>query len=247
MSFYIMLTLIFFSAGFVQGVTGFGSALLAMPLLLLILDARTAVPLCMLNGLLITLFLSFQLKRHLDWKKKMAPLVIGSIPGIITGVTFLKRAGDDTIKLFLGLMLIGYSFYSLYMKPRPRKLGRIWAYVAGFSTGAIGAAFSAGGPPTIIYTTLTGWPKDEIKATLSGFFLITGMLSTVAHAMTGLTTVTVLGYLVWTAVPVLLGVATGSVFYGRLSREGYMRSIYFLLICMGLMMIISGFEALSNR
>jgi uncharacterized membrane protein YfcA len=48
---YSAIAAISFLAGLVQGLTGFGSALLAMPLFLLFLDARTAVPLSILNGL----------------------------------------------------------------------------------------------------------------------------------------------------------------------------------------------------
>lgn len=235
---HLLLVLIFFLAGLVQGVTGFGSALVAMPLLLLFLEAKTAVPLCMLNGLVITAFLSLQLKHHMEWKKIM-PLFVGCIPGIFLGVTLLKKAENDTIKILLGMMLIAYSWYGLRVRPRPRHIHGAWSVLAGFATGAIGAAFSAGGPPAIIYTALTGWSKDAIKATLSGFFFTTGILAAVAHAVTGLTTVQVLHYFFISTSAVLLGTWVGSLLYGRLSREKYMRLVYLTLFAMGFMMIAS--------
>ena len=66
---YFLIALIFLAAGFVQGISGFGSALVAMPLLALVVDVKTAVPLCVLNGLLITLFLTLRLKAHINWRK----------------------------------------------------------------------------------------------------------------------------------------------------------------------------------
>ncbi|WP_456384925.1 TSUP family transporter, partial [Desulfolithobacter sp.] len=58
---------VFLAAGFVQGLTGFGSALVAIPLLSLLMDVKTAVPLCTLNGMIITMYLGWRLRNHLHW------------------------------------------------------------------------------------------------------------------------------------------------------------------------------------
>ena len=232
--------LIFFLAGFTQGVSGFGSALVAMPLLLLFIDVKIAVPLCMLNGLAITLILSFQLRSEIDWKKIM-PLFFGCLPGIVAGTLFLKGANNNVMKFLLGLLLLGYSAYALAVSPKTRRMGKVWPVLAGFCTGVIGSAFSAGGPPTIIYTTLTGWRKDEIKATLSVFFFLTGILMAAAHALSGLTTIAVVNYLKVTVFFVTGGVIAGSICYGRISQKVYIRLIFGLLIVMGCMMVVTSF------
>ena len=236
MSSYISVGCIFFAASFTQGVSGFGSALVAMPLLLFFLDAKTAVPLCMLNGLLITGFLSWQLKHYMDWRK-IVPLCLGSLPGIYVGAVFLKQADDGLIRMLLGVMLVGYSIYSLLARPRSKTIHPGWSYIAGFGTGVIGTAFSAGGPPTVIYTTLTDWNKDDIKATLSGFFFITGVWIAGAHLATGLTTLPVLRYFAATALSVMFGVWTGSILYGKISKGIYVRVMLILLLFMGIVMI----------
>ncbi len=233
---HLYIPLIFLAAGFTQGVCGFGSALVAMPLLLFFMDVKMAVPLCMLNGLIITAFLSLQLRRHVDWQK-IIPLFIGCLPGIYAGVRFLKEADSNLIKLLLGIMLVSYSLYSLLARPKPVKMKRFWPYLAGFGTGVIGSAFSAGGPPTIIYITLTGWKKDNMKATLSVFFLLTGILMAAAHAATGLTTGPVFRTFGIAAPFVLLGVWLGSICYDRIRRETYLRVILSLLVVMGGVMI----------
>jgi uncharacterized membrane protein YfcA len=238
MSHSYFIALIFLAAGFTQGVSGFGSALVAMPLLLLFIDAKTAVPLCMLNGLIITAFLSLQLRRHVDWRK-ISPLLIGCMPGLYVGARFLKEADSNLIKLLLGVMLVSYALYNMFCKLRPRRIAPFWPYIAGFFTGVIGSAFSAGGPPTIIYTTLTGWDKDDIKATLSVFFFTTGIFMASAHALAGLTTTAVLRYFSVSAAFVLLGVVAGSFCYGKVKRETYLKIILNLLVVMGGMMIFS--------
>ena len=230
--------LIFLLAGFVQGLTGFGSALVAIPLLSLILDIKTAVPLCMLNGLIITSYLAFALRRHLD-SNKIFPLLIGALPGIVVGVYLLKEVDSSYIRYGIGGLLIGYSLYNLIVSPRPLNPGRTWGYLAGFLTGTIGAAFSAGGPPAIIYTTLTSWKKDEIKATLTGFFVVNGYITALVHAVSGITTLTTLKIFAFTAPFVLIGTTIGSRVSGRVNRRTYLKLIYFFLIVMGIMMILT--------
>jgi len=235
---YIAIILISLFAGFIQGFTGFGSALFAMPLFLLFMNAKTAVPLCILNGLLITTYLTIQLREHLDWKK-IRPLIIGCIPGIIAGVYVLKKADNNWIKISLGILLIGYASFNLRFRPKLIKMPPFSPYIAGFATGLIGGTFSAGGPPTIIYTMLAGWDKDGIKATLSGFFLVTGFLIACAQWVSGLTNNLVLQYLSISALPIICGVYTGSLLYSRASTSSYIRLILILLIGMGILMILS--------
>lgn len=229
---------IFLLAGFVQGLTGFGSALVAIPLLSFILDIKTAVPLCMLNGLIITSYLAITLRRHLD-RNKIMPLLIGALPGIAVGVYLLKEVDGTFIRYGIGGLLLCYSLYNLIINPRPLNPGRAWGYLAGFLTGTIGAAFSAGGPPAIIYTTLTSWNKDEIKATLTGFFVVNGYLTVMVHAASGITTMNTLKIFAFTAPFVLIGTTIGSRISGRINRGTYLQLIYFFLIVMGVMMILT--------
>lgn len=233
----ILLCLIFFLASWVQGVTGFGSALVAIPLLSLIIDIKEAVPLCILASLIITTYMAIQLRRHFD-KKKIIPLCIGSIPGIVIGSTLLKLVPSDIIKTLLGILLITYALYNIFFTIKQRSINYRWGYLAGFLSGAIGAAFSAGGPPSIIYTTLSNWTKDDIKATLTGFFCFNSYLVAISHLFIGLTTKQVGSYFLFAAPLVLLGTAVGTYCYRFFPRDLYLRIVYIFLVIMGVLMII---------
>lgn len=241
MEHYLVILLIVFCGAFTQGLTGFGSALVALPLLVLFMDIHTAVPLCVLNGLVITSFLSLQLKSHLDWQK-IRPLLVGCLPGVAVGALFLKNTQESLFFLLLGLLLILHSLYRLLLKPEPRKLASGWGVVAGFFTGAISAAFSAGGPPTIIYTTLTGWTKHEIKANLSLFFFMGGVLTVVSHLLSGITTLEVFKLFGYVLPAVVVGVWSGSLLYHRFATEGYIRLVLIALLVMGGLMLQTAFK-----
>jgi len=231
---YIAITFLF--SGFLQGLTGFGAALVAIPLLTLFIDIKEAVPLTILNSVVISIILSLQLKKNMSWRK-IYPLIAGSIPGTLIGVTALSKANSDDIRVMLGIMLISYGLYGLTFNLRPKKISKAWSYLAGFASGAIGAAFAAGGPPSIIYTTLTGWSKDDIKATLSGFFLTSSLVIATTHAIGGLTTIQVIYDFTASFLCLVIGVFAGIRCYTNFKTEGYRKVIFVLLILMGIMMV----------
>lgn len=232
----INICIILFIAGWVQGVSGFGSALIAIPLLTLIIDIKTAVPLCSLASTVIATYMTLQLRQSFDLKK-IGPLCVGSVPGIAVGVTLLKTVPSHIIQTLMGIFLIGYGVYNLFCTIPSRRLHHWWGYVAGFLTGAIGAALSAGGPPTIIYTTLNNWTKDEIKATLSGFFCFSSYIVITAHLISGVTTLTVFKTFLVSGPFILLGTALGTYCYRFFKKDLYLKVVFACLIVMGIMMI----------
>jgi uncharacterized membrane protein YfcA len=203
---------VFFFSGFIQGLTGFGSALVAIPLLSLFIDIKMAIPLCILNSLIINGYLSRKLYPNMD-RKKLSPLCISTLPGILVGTHLLQQGESNILGLVFGILLIVYGFYNLFSKPRRKNLKAFWSYIAGFTSGVIGASLSTGGPPVIIYTTQSGWGKNEIKATLIGFFLFTSILTSLSHLLSGVLSIAILTYFLATAPFVLLGTVVGERFF----------------------------------
>ncbi|OGR06095.1 MAG: hypothetical protein A2511_16575 [Deltaproteobacteria bacterium RIFOXYD12_FULL_50_9] len=241
MEHYVWICLIFFFAAFTQGVSGFGSSLVAMPLLTLIIPVKTAVPLCMVNGLFITIYLSFKLKEHFDWSK-ILPLFLASLPGVLIGVYILKKAAPDIMKMVLGCLIIAYCLFRFLRRGRlgqTMRIKAVWGWLAGFVSGVISASISAGGPPVVIYTTMTNWHKEAITSTLSVFFFLSGVVVVVSHALSGFTTVEVLRMDIISAPVALLGVVGGSACYARIDRGTYLRVMYGLLVVSGLFLIYS--------
>jgi uncharacterized membrane protein YfcA len=233
---YLLICVILFLAGFTQGLSGFGSILLSIPLLTIFMDVKAVIPLTALAGLSITVMLLIQLWQYLEWKK-ILPLLLGAIPGIVAGVFFLKRLDKEIIQLILGVILVIYAVYSIIFRASGRKIGDGWAYLFGFSAGCLGGALSAAGPPVIVYTSLQDWTKDQIKVTIQGFFLISGLIVVFLHALTGLTTLAVIRYY-GVSLPVLLvGTYFGSLFYGSIKEEHYRKVILILLALLGAFMI----------
>jgi uncharacterized membrane protein YfcA len=236
MGMYLWICLIVFFAAFTQGLSGFGSILLALPLLAIFLDIKTVIPLVALYGLSITFLLLVQLRKYLEWKK-IYPLLVGAALGIPIGVLFLKKHNRDMIHWTLGIILLLYSMHSLFFKSSKSGIREGWAYLFGFFGGCLGGALSATGPPVIVYTSLQSWSKDTIKVTLQGFFIVSGLMVVLAHAVSGVTTVIVLRFFGISLPVLIVGTYVGAYFYGKIGEQWYKKVMFILLGLLGAFMI----------
>ena len=227
-----------FFASFVQGTSGFGSALVAMPLLIMVLPAKMATPLCVLMGVIITVDLTVRLRQHVD-RTGVLLLTVGCLPGIAAGIYLLGNSDDVIMRRLLGGVLAAYACWALFVRLPRLTLHRAWGVAAGFAAGTLGAALSTGGPPAIIYCTLLGWERDRLKATLSAFFLITSVFTVTAHWAAGFTTPAVMKLFGASALPVLAGTWLGTAMYNRMSERGYIKVLLSLLLAAGLLLVIS--------
>ncbi len=233
---YALLCLVIALAGFTQGFSGFGSVLLSLPLLAMFLPIKTAIPLVSLLSWCMSLILIVQMRRHLQWPK-IIPLLLAALPGIPVGVYLLKTMAPWVLELILGMVLVAFPVYHRYRRRGEKCPHGRWAYLAGFCSGCLGGSIGASGPPVIVYTALQPWPKDEIKVTLAGYFLISGLAVIAAQAGSGLITGRVMN-LFWVGLPFLVaGVLGGSQCYGKITGESYRSVITLLILALGIFMV----------
>jgi uncharacterized membrane protein YfcA len=225
-------------AGLVQGLAGFGSALVAVPLLALLLPVATVVPLVVLLSLPISLLNVWHLRRALVVGPVLR-LLAGYGVGIPLGLVFLVRAPADLVLGVLGAVITGYALVSLAgYQPTARWL-RDWPLAVGTVSGALGSAFSTNGPPVILHVAAhREWDGDRRKVTLALFFLISGLMTAAAHAWAGLIDAHVLRWFLWAAPTLLFGALTGLFLYRRLGDHQYRRLTFVLVLVSGLILLL---------
>ena len=228
--------LIIFLAGFTQGFTGFGSALIMLPLLTLLIGVKTVVPLVVLLGGCISVILYFQVRRHIQWRR-VRILLVSCVPGILCGVYILKTMATGILELIIGLVLIFFPAWLLSRDAPKREIAPEWAWLAGFLSGLLGGSVSAGGPPVIIYTAMQPWDKLPVKSTLVGFFLFTSAAAGLVQAAGGLMTRQVLIFFAAGLPALAAGVLSGSFLFSRVDSDGYRKVLHVLLIVLGFVMI----------
>ena len=221
----------------VRAIFGFGNALVAMPLLAMIIDVRIATPLVALTGTVMAVSIILA-----DWRSirfgSTWRLTLASFVGIPIGLLFLKGAYEGTIKIVLAALLIGFSLYKL-LRPRLLTLtdDRL-IYAFGFVAGILGGAYNTNGPPIVIYGTLRKWSAQDMRATLQSYFLLTGLMVLVGHASAGLWTPNVMHLFAMSLPIVLLAVWLGAKIGHSIPQHKFDNDIYLLLIIVGVVLLI---------
>jgi uncharacterized protein len=238
MEVYLLLAGVVFLAAFTQGVTGFGSGLVAMALIPLFMDLRDAVPIVALLGIAVNGAIMWQLRHHID-RKKVLPMVLGALLGVPFGVYALKTLDAGLLKLALGLILVGYVGYALLGGDERRvRVGDWWGLLAGGLGGVLGGAFNTSGPPVILYVTLKDWDKHAIKASLQVFFVAISLTAVPLHIVSGNIKTEHLP-LAGVALPILLlGVWVGTRVYDRIDGNAFRKVVLLGLAVMGLFYVV---------
>ncbi len=180
----LVLTAAMFAAAFLQATSGFGFALLAMPLITLALGLELAGPVVAGAALFLYIANTLRLRRHVNGPEWLR-LGAAGLLGVPLGFWLSAAVPAAGVRALLGVLLIGYALYAL-LKPqaRPAPDGR-WVYLAGFTAGALASAYNIPGPPVIVYGELQGWARNEFRATLQAFFLLNSVLVVGGHALLG--------------------------------------------------------------
>lgn len=231
---YIFIIFTMIIAGFIQGMTGFGFSLIAIPIMATFINIKQAVPLSVSIALITVIIMSFQLRGHLNWKR-LIPMVVGLVPGIAIGAFLLKNLPDNIIKFIMGIFLLIFSIYNLFKKNIEIRLSYHWGIIAGFLSGLISATIGGGGLPVVVYTSVSKWTQNEIKATLSFFFVGMAALTVVAHALSGLINISVIKMMMYSTPAALFGLFFGILSSARINRNVYLKTVNIILAILGCM------------
>ena len=223
---------ILFISTFIRSALGFGDALIAMPLLALVVGMQVTTPLVAFGGSTIALTILLRGWRSVDIKAAWR-LIASSLVGIPIGLFFLKTAPEPAIKATLGILLIAFGLYNLITPKLPTFGNEKLAYVFGLIAGVLGGAYNTSGPPVVVYGTLRGWSPDSFRTTLQAYFLLTGGMILIGHGLAGLWTPTVLRLYAYALPIIMLAIFLGGRANKVLSAGRFNRIIYASLIVMG--------------
>src|SRR3954470_3306728 len=139
------------AASFLGGVTGFGYALVATPLLLL---AGFPLPFVVTANLTLALVTRVSIAyrfRAFVTPRRVAALVLGSVPGLWIGTRVLTSVDPSAIKLAAGVlvMVVAMAMARSLGAPAPRPLPGA-PVAAGFAGGFLGATTSLNGVAPVL-------------------------------------------------------------------------------------------------
>ena len=227
---------VLFLATFIRSAFGFGEALVAVPLLALVLPVQVAAPLAVLVSITVALVVVLQDFRHVHLRSAGA-LVLATLFGIPLGLVLLKLAPEPVIKAILGIFIIAFALYSLAGRNQRELKNDRLAPFFGFSAGVLGGAYGMNGPPLVIYGVLRGWTPTQFRATLQGYFLIASIAGMLGYALTGLWTRAVSHYFLLSLPLAVIAIFIGNAVHRRLSGSRFLMCVHIGLALIGALLL----------
>ncbi|MFA8342577.1 MAG: sulfite exporter TauE/SafE family protein [Rhodothermaceae bacterium] len=221
---FILILVIIFVGSLTQGMTGFGFALVSIPLLSMIIDIKLAIPLAVLCGMVINLGLLAKMKKEIKIGE-VKNLIIGNLIGTPIGAYFLTSFESGLLKQLLGFCILLFLVFTIFKIIKPVGLNRKWGYLFGFFAGILGGAFNTNGPPILIYMFLQGWDKTEQKAAITGFFTIASVVTIISYVSLDIFTVQIFEYFMYGFPLLIAGIFLGHNLFGKVSTKLYNRLI----------------------
>ena len=224
----LFLVAVAFISGMARGFSGFGAALIFMPLASSVIEPKLAATLLFLIDIVMALPMLPDGYRQAD-KREVGLMAIGSLVGVPLGTLVLTLADPLTLRwsitvlvvLLLALLLSGWRYHG---KPQPLLTIGVGA-VAGLFSGAA----QIGGPPVIAYWLGGAIPVAFVRANIVLYFALNSIISGVNYSVAGLFTrpAFLLALLVGPAYGI--GLVLGSRVFGKADEKLFRRICYGLI------------------
>lgn len=226
------------AAGFVNGLSGTGYALVALGFWLQAMSPMTAAPLTALCGVAGHVQSLPRIWSGVRWSRLWPFLVTGLI-GVPLGTLLLDHLRPQPLKVGVGILLIVYSCWMAFVRRPPIVTGggRPADAAIGFIGGLMGGMASLSGPAPLIWAQLRGLGKDEQRGVNQPFNMSILFAALVSAGIAGFLDRT---FVIWAAITVpftLAGARIGLMAYGRVDDAGFRRIVLGLLVLSGITLI----------
>ena len=230
-----------FVSGTARGFSGFGSALIFMPLASSIAAPRLVAALLLIIDFVAAAPLVPNAWTKAD-RKATAVMVFGALIGVPIGTYFLSRLDPVTTRWIISgfvsaLLLLLLSGWRYHGKDHPAISVGIGG-LAGFCSGLA----QTGGPPIVGYWLGRPIPSVVARANILLFFGASDFFSAVSYAATGLITADAIKFSFVVGPVYAIGVWFGASLFGRASEQLF-RAICYALIAAA---VIIGLPALDG-
>jgi len=184
---FILAALIIFGAYFIFGISGFGSSIISVPLLVQIYPLKSVVPMMVIIDLCASLYVGRKSSQDANLKE-LKWLFPFTLIGMILGIIFLLRAPSEPLLITLACFAVINGARVLWQRNAEMAdpINKWWAMPSGFFGGAFTALFATGGPIYASYLGLRISDPKVMRATMAFAIFILTLLRLSLMLITGL-------------------------------------------------------------
>lgn len=236
--------IVVFSAALVQSIVGFGYALLAAPLLTLIMGPKEMVVFLLFSGLYLRFYMFYRVHKEVVMAD-IKYLILGNILGIIPGIYILKVINVPMFKLFIGVvLLISVLLINFQFKWKSKSL-TFDGLLFGFFSGFLGSSTSVSGPPIVLYMLNTFEDKAKIRTTMITFFTFGTIITLLGLFIAGtFKPSAALGLPIYSIPFVMLAAKIGERIFYHMNQKVFRRLVILLILISSLALLYGGYRGL---
>jgi hypothetical protein len=219
------------------GATGFGSSIIAVPLLAHAFPLTFAVPFVTALDGVATVTASRAQWRDAAWKeiRRILPAIL---VGIALGATVLVNLPRSPALAALGVFVAGYGVWQWRGARRMTRASAWWALPIGLAGGVFSVLFGTGGPIYMVYLSARIRDKTALRATSSLLITASCWTRIALFVATGLLLDAPLLVLAALMVPLMFaGLRLGNRLHDALSGPGVLRLVSGLLVANGALLV----------
>jgi uncharacterized membrane protein YfcA len=155
-------------------------------------------------------------------------------------VNFMKITANETLLLLLGITLFLLSIFFFFFSDKV-KIKPTWyaGLIAGLISGVMGGLFAIGGPPVVIYYMQSEENSDKYLATISAYFVFSGIITVALKAISGFITTNVLIGFAIGLVGMLIGSLIGKATRNKANSKMIKKAVYGVMAISGIINIIT--------
>ena len=171
-----LLLFITFIAASVQSATGFGFALIVVPVFLILLNSTDAIQIAIIISVAMSAVHFIKL-RNIAPYHLLKWLAIGGIVGFPVGILIYNTLDLDAIKMAVAIFIIlisvqnGWNMIRKKLVSGGQNESKFLQVFVGVISGMLGAAMAMPGPVLMLYLSRTTLNKNEIRAAMIAFFV----------------------------------------------------------------------------
>jgi len=218
-------------------ISGFGSTLIAVPLLAHLVALKFAVPVIVILDAGASFSQGFRLRRGLN-RRDVLPLLPFLVAGMLIGVTILVNVPGRFLLPTLGVFVTAFGVYYTIRRESALRFGRWMAAPIGLLGGTTSSVFGVGGPFYVMYLAGRGSSPEQIRATMPFIFMFTTAGRIILFSIAGLMTRDVLIAAAGLIPVMFAGLWVGNRLHLNISRSHAVRVIGTLLTLSGVSLLL---------
>ena len=233
----VYVALAIFVAFVVRGFSGFGSSLIAVSALTIVLAPALVVPAVFALEVLASISLLPAVWQQIDWRS-LRWVLAGCAIATPIGVLALAEVPVDLMRLAISALVVCAAMVLLAEQTVQRSPGPWTTFGVGCAVGVLNGASGMGGPPAVVFYFATV-AASVGRATLIAFFVFTDLYALLLASSGGLLTTGVIVLAIYAAPFMLLGIWFGNKGFIRTNPKSLRKLVLWLLIGLGLAGVIS--------